>query len=254
MPLLLPAGNASEWTGPTGNNTWLLRGRVPTLIDAGVGNPAHLEALARALGGRPLSLVLITHGHLDHAAGAPAIHDRWPSARVRRMGGEEGLVPDERIEAGNGTLRALHTPGHSPDHCCFLLEQTSEIFCGDLVRMGGTVVIPASKGGNLAQYLDSLRRVRDLRPSRLLPGHGPVIDEPDLVIDDYIAHRAERDRQILDAVGAGCRSTRPIVQAVYPGLPAALTSAAEDTVLAHLVRLREHGLVTEDSGGWRQIA
>ena len=253
MPLLLPAGNAFEWTGPTGNNTWLLRGRVPALIDAGVGNPIHLDALARALDGRLLPLVLITHAHVDHASGAPAIRDRWPSARVRGLGGEDGLEPGERIEAGDGTVRVLHTPGHSPDHCCFLLEQTSEICCGDLVRIGGTVVIPASKGGNLSQYLDSLRRVRELRPSRLLPGHGPVIDKPDALIDEYISHRTERDGQILEAVAAGCRTPQQIVQRVYRGLPTSLRSAAEDTVLAHLVKLRDENRLAGDSTGWRQI-
>jgi glyoxylase-like metal-dependent hydrolase (beta-lactamase superfamily II) len=246
MPLLLHAGNASEWTGPTGNNTWLLRGRVPTLIDAGVGNPAHLDALERALDGMPLALVLVTHEHVDHLSGAPALLDRWPSARIRRFGGENGLVDGERIDAGEGTLRVLHTPGHSPDHCCFVAEERAEIFCGDLARAGGTVVIPASKGGSLAQYLESLRRVRALRPAKLLPGHGPAIDSPDALIDAYIQHRAERDREILEAVAAGCRTPRDIAQRVYQGLPAGLRKAAEDTVLAHLIKLRDERRLAED--------
>ena len=80
--ILLPAHNASEWTGPTGNNTYLLAGRVPTLVDAGVGQPAHIEAVADALDGSPLALVLITHGHSDHVKGVPALLARWPAARV----------------------------------------------------------------------------------------------------------------------------------------------------------------------------
>jgi ribonuclease/clavin/mitogillin len=253
MPILLPAGNASTWTGPTGTNTWLLRGSIPTLIDAGVGNPAHLDALAGALDGGPLALVLITHGHSDHASGAGAIRDRWPSARVRRFGeASDGLVPEERIETGEGTLRVLHTPGHSPDHCCFLLEETSEIFCGDLARLGGTVVIPATKGGDLSRYLESLRRIRDLRPVRLFPGHGPIIDDPDRLIEAYIRHRRDRDEQFLDAIAAGCRTPAEIAAHVYRGLPASLQGAAEETVLAHLIKLREESRVAEDNGGWRQ--
>ena len=84
--ILLPAHNASTWTGPTGNNTYLLPGRVPTLIDAGVGKPEHVDAVAHALGGRPLALVLITHGHSDHVNGVPALVARWPDVRVRQFG------------------------------------------------------------------------------------------------------------------------------------------------------------------------
>lgn len=252
MPLELRAENASAWTGPTGNNTWLLRGRIPTLIDAGVGHPSHLDALTHALDGMPLSLVLITHGHVDHASGAGAIRARWPSVRVRHFGGEHAFADGELIAAGDSRLEVLHTPGHSVDHCCFRLEPTSEIFCGDLVRAGGTVVIPASKGGSLSDYLASLRRVKAARPPRLLPAHGPVIDDPDALIDGYIRHRLERDAQILEAVAAGCRTAGEVVREVYRGLPLGLVSAAEDTVLAHLIKLKDEGRLIESEGGWRQ--
>lgn len=250
--MLLRARNPSEWTGPTGNNTWLLRGRAPTLVDAGVGHPEHLEALALALDGAPLAQLLITHGHVDHASGADAIRARWPSVRVRRFGGAQPLVDGELIEAGDARVHVLHTPGHSPDHCCFRLEPTAEIFCGDLARMGGTVVIPASKGGSLSDYLASLDRVRSLRPPRLLPAHGPVIHAPDALIDQYIRHRLERDGQILEAVAAGRTTPREIARHVYRDLSEGLASAAEDTVLAHLVKLAGEGRLTLDDGGWRQ--
>ena len=238
--ILIRAGNASEWTGPTGTNTYLLPGRIPTLIDAGVGNPVHLDALAEALADASLAWVLITHGHSDHAAGVPAILARWPAARVRGTG-HRPLEDDERIEAGDVELRALHTPGHSPDHFSFFDERHGDLYCGDLVRLGGTVVIPASRGGDLEQYLASLERVRALAPRRLLPGHGPAIDRPQEVIAMYIAHRASRDRQILDAVAAGCTTADAIVPRVYGPLPPALVAAAIDSVEAHLVKLRREG-------------
>ena len=111
--------------------------------------------------------------------------ERWPSARVLRF----GALPDGPVPAGDAQLLPVHTPGHSPDHLCFFDEASGDLFCGDLVRIGGTIVIPATRGGNLRQYLDSLRLVRDLRPRRLLPGHGPIIDRPAVIIEDYLRHR-----------------------------------------------------------------
>jgi glyoxylase-like metal-dependent hydrolase (beta-lactamase superfamily II) len=121
--VLLHANNASPWTGPTGNNTYLLDGRVPALIDAGVGDPSHLDAIGSALGGRSLDRVLITHGHPDHVGGLPAIAARWPSARVIRF----NELVDGVIEAGDADLRVLHTPGHSPDHLCFFDVRSREL-------------------------------------------------------------------------------------------------------------------------------
>jgi glyoxylase-like metal-dependent hydrolase (beta-lactamase superfamily II) len=248
-PILLSAGNPSAWTGSTGNNTYLLLGAIPTLIDAGVGNPSHLDAVARALEGRDLALVLITHGHPDHASGAPAIAARWPTVRIRQFG--TGLTPilsDETIHAGDSVVQAIHTPGHAPDHCCFLMAD--DLFCGDLARSGGTIVIPGSRGGSLGQYLDSLRRVRALRPRRLLPGHGPAIDDPAAVIDEYLRHRAKREAQIVAALSAGCDTPERIVLRVYDGLRTELVPAALESVLAHLIKLREDGKALEDRGRW----
>jgi glyoxylase-like metal-dependent hydrolase (beta-lactamase superfamily II) len=248
--ILLPAGNPSTWTGPTGNNTYLLRGREPALIDAGVGKPNHLAAIADALEGQPLAVVLITHGHPDHVGGVPAIVERWPAARVRQYGsGKDPIRDGEMIPAGETTVRAMHTPGHSPDHCCFVYGD--DVFCGDLVRRGGTVVIPATRGGSLTQYLDSLRQVRALRPKRLLPGHGPVIENPDQLIDEYIEHRAERERQIVAAIAGGAETPEEIVQRVYRDLASGLESAAAESVLAHLEKLRSQGRAVATDGRWR---
>jgi glyoxylase-like metal-dependent hydrolase (beta-lactamase superfamily II) len=232
-PILIPAGNASEWTGPTGNNTWLLPGRQPTLVDAGVGSPAHVDEVARALEGVPLAQVVITHSHPDHVGGLPALKARWPSLAV-----VQGPVPDTeesiRVRAGNDELIVIPTPGHAPDHICFFDKRSGDLFCGDMARLGGTVVIPAGQGGSLREYLASLERIRALRPGRLLPGHGPIIENPETLIDEYIAHRRLRDEQIAAAVASGAKTVKEIVERVYPGISHALRKAAEETVRAHL--------------------
>jgi glyoxylase-like metal-dependent hydrolase (beta-lactamase superfamily II) len=239
MMFPLAAGNASEWTGPTGNNTYLLTGAPSVLIDAGIGRAEHVAAIAGHLGSAPLDLILLTHHHIDHVAGVPALLARWPSAVVRGGGSADPLQDGESIAAGSGRLRALHTPGHAPDHFCFFDEASADLFCGDLVRIGGTVVIPATRGGSLRDYLRSLERVRALAPARLLPAHGPVIDDPRGLIDQYIAHRREREAQVLEALAAGCRTPAEIVSRIYVGLSPSLRPAAEETVRAHLQKLDE---------------
>jgi glyoxylase-like metal-dependent hydrolase (beta-lactamase superfamily II) len=230
---LIPAGNPSEWTGPTGNNTWLVQGREPALVDAGVGRPAHIDRISAALNGAPLATILITHGHSDHVAGLDALRERWPGVLVVRH-----PVDAETVRAGDGELEIIPTPGHAPDHLCFFDRRSGDLFCGDLARLGGTVVIPAHTGGDLRAYLASLRRVRDLAPARLLPGHGPIVDDPATLLDQYLVHRAYRERQIVDAMRAGAKTAEEIVDRVYPGISAALRPAALETIEAHLAKLR----------------
>lgn len=231
-PLLIRAGNPSEWTGPTGNNTWLLLGREPALVDAGTGLAEHVDAIAAALDGAPLARVLITHWHPDHVSGLPALKERW-----RKLVVVESAGPP--VPAGDGVLEIVPTPGHSPDHVCFYDREAGDVYCGDLARRGGTIVIPARKGGDLRAYLASLQRIKELAPRRLLPGHGPIVDDPIALIDEYLAHRAQREQQILQAMLEGARTIDAIVRRVYPALPASLSEAAADSVRAHLAKLRD---------------
>ena len=246
--ILLHAHNVSPWTGPTGNNTYLLPGRVPALIDAGVGNEIHLKSIASALHDQPLARVLITHSHPDHVGGLGALQQRWPSIEVVRFG-----HPHDIVDAGDTRLRLLPTPGHAPDHLCFFDEQTRDVYCGDLVRMGGSIVIPASKGGNLRQYLDSLQRVRALSPARLLPGHGPFINDPDAVIAEYLRHRGQRESEVIAALGAGLMTPEEIVSRIYGELTPMLSAAASDSVLAHLVKLHDEHRAFVSDDGWRLV-
>jgi len=235
-----------------GNNTWLLDGPEPAIVDAGVGVPAHVDAIAEALAGRALHRVLLTHGHADHASGAPALRARWPAVKVFKFSPDGvdqcPLADGDLIPAGDRALTVLHTPGHSLDHVCFWDPSARDLFAGDMVTLGTTVMIPAGRGGGLRAYLNSLQRMAALGPVRILPGHGAIVERPLEIIDQYLAHRRMREAQVRDCLEAGLLDTEAIVKRIYPDLPAALTTAARATIEAHIEKLREDGTWKPSSG------
>jgi glyoxylase-like metal-dependent hydrolase (beta-lactamase superfamily II) len=261
-PLLLFAHNPGPMTG-SGNNTYLIAeaGASAALIDAGVGESAHLANLRSALGAARLDSVLVTHGHRDHAAGAPAIaaaHPHatfskcpWPDQDAQYDVPWRALWDGDVVPAGGVSLTTLHTPGHSPDHVAFWHQPSATIFTGDLVVQGSSVMIHWSRGGDLGQYLASLERLLALEPRRLLPAHGPAIDDPRAVLTGYLEHRRQRERQVLAALGAGHATVQAIAESIYDGLAAALMPAAQENVRAHLEKLKSDRRATDDNGRWR---
>jgi glyoxylase-like metal-dependent hydrolase (beta-lactamase superfamily II) len=261
-PIPIHAHNPSPYTGD-GNWTWLLRGRVTTLIDAGTGEQAHLDDLERALEGSPLAQVLVTHAHGDHASGAPALAARFPGVRCRKMPWAdrdgrwpvawEPIAAGEQIAAGDETLSAIHTPGHAPDHIAFWHEPSRTLFSGDLAVKGTTVFIPSNSRGDLSDYLASLERVIALQPTLLLPAHGPVIDDPRPVLRGYIEHRQERERQIVHALNDGPLTPDELVARIYRGLKDTLVPLARESVVAHLVKLARDGRAGRRGEAWHII-
>jgi glyoxylase-like metal-dependent hydrolase (beta-lactamase superfamily II) len=246
-----------------GNWTWLIPGRVPTLIDAGVGETRHLDELEQALNGARLAQVMVTHGHADHAGGVTAIAKRMPSARFLKIPCAErderwavqwdALTDGATLQIGDTSATVIYTPGHAPDHACLWHSGTRSLFGGDLAIDGTTVWIPATLGGDLAAYLASLERVIQLHPTRIFPGHGSIITDPGRLLRGYVEHRRSRERQVIEAIAGGAAEPKTIVARIYPNLNEALLERAEDTVLAHLEKLEHDGVARRRGGAWHII-
>lgn len=258
MIVPLHAANPSALTG-AGNWTYFLPGRHPVLIDAGVGEASHLAAIEEVHPEGP-GHVLVSHAHGDHINGSTALAARWPDTVFSKCPWPERdhkhaicwntLRDGDVVAAGDGELQVVHTPGHAPDHLAFWQPVTRTLFSGDLVVHGSTVVIPASSGGSLAQYLRSLERLLALRPVRLLPAHGPAIDDPDTLVHQYIAHRRQREEQVRDALKSGLRTVDALVERIYTGLAAPLVPMARESVLAHLLKLQDERVARRDGEQW----
>jgi glyoxylase-like metal-dependent hydrolase (beta-lactamase superfamily II) len=231
-----------------GTNTWVVGNDPAVVIDPGPDDPAHLAEVRREAG--TVAAILLTHDHPDHAPGAPAlaratgapIHAYRPPSDGARL--REGAL----IRAGDVVLRVLHTPGHTPDHVAFLLEGEGAMFTGDAVLGRGTSVIDPPEG-DLVAYLRSLRRMLELRPRVLYPGHGPVVLDGPGKLREYLEHRARREEEILTALRGGRDTVPAIVEEVYAAYPRDVRPLAERSVLAHLLKLEAEGRVARRGSG-----
>lgn len=207
-----------------GTNTYVVAGWV---VDPGPAEAGHLLAVQAAAGG-PIEGIVLTHSHLDHSEGAEPL--------AERAGGVPVVLPRDGQEVG--PFRTIATPGHAPDHVSLLLGRVC--LAGDIVMGEGSVLVSPGEG-SLSAYLDSLHRLRALDLEVLCPGHGPYVWDPRAKLDEYLEHRLERERRLLEALDAGARTEDDLLRRAWSDAPAALRPAAALTLRAHLQKLGEDG-------------
>lgn len=236
----ITAPNPSPFT-LDGTRTYLLG--ETAILDPGPLIDSHIRALREAM--PRLRTILITHRHADHAPAAVPLKEATGAEILAPRDVLDDSVVDRRVAGGETLtiegmpLQVVATPGHTNEHVCYLTPD-GDLFSGDtILGFGTTAIFPPD--GHMADYFRSLRTLRELQPRRIHPAHGPTRDDAVALIDEYIAHRLQREQQILDAVTAGARTTPEIRARIYPNLDPRLTFAAEIQIEAHLIKLREEG-------------
>ena len=238
------APNPSPWT-LDGTNTWILgfEDEAVVVVDPGPDDDNHRTAITEAVADRRVASIVLTHGHADHSAGARTLADIW-KVGVRALDpqhrwGSEGLTAGAVLDVAGG-CEVVITPGHTSDSASLLLHADASLVTGDTVLGRGTALV-AWPDGRLGDYLESLRRLREVVGgiTTLLPGHGPALGDPGAVLDAYITHRQQRLDEVRSCVDDGIESPQAIVEVVYAEVPRELWPAAELTVRAQLEYLHE---------------
>ena len=269
------APNASPYTG-TGTQTHIVGTRDLAIIDPGPDASAHIDALTKAIDGRPVTAILITHHHRDHspgsrplaaATGAPIIgaapfdlSDAGPRADAAfdvDYAPSRVLAEGDTVSGDGWTLEAIATPGHTSNHLAFALSETKALFSGDHV-MGWSTTVVSPPDGDMTAYMASLDKLMGRDDRVYYPGHGEAVERPQRLVRGMLGHRKQREGQILRLLRAGPATIPDMVSRMYVGLDPRLVPAAERSVLAHLYDLDRRGLVASgddsDLGGvWRIV-
>lgn len=250
-----------------GTNSYILGAGEVAIVDPGPDDADHRAALIAATAGETVRYILLTHGHRDHSAGAPALKAatgaaiaagrRGPAGSLAEDspaaegGAERDLVPDrlladgERLTGNGWAVEAIATPGHAADHLAFAVEPANLLLSGDHV-MGWSTTVVAPPDGAMGDYLASLDRLLARPETVYLPGHGGAIADAPRYVAALKAHRLAREAAILDRLRAGDRTVPEMVAAIYRDTDPALHGAAGLSVLAHLEHLIARGLVASD--------
>lgn len=238
---LVRADNPSPLT-LTGTNTWVV-GRDPCwIIDPGPALEAHLHAVAAEAERRGgAGGIAVTHDHFDHAEGTEGLRVMLGGVPV----GAARLAANVKLADGDpfGPLRTIATPGHAPDHLTFALGDA--LFTGDAVVGTGTAFLFPDPGA-LRDYLQALEHLRALDAQVICPGHGPLVSDPRAKLDEYLAHRLDREAKLVAGIEAGRRSIDELLDAAWDDVPDAMRPVAAVTLATHLDKLADEGRLPGD--------
>jgi glyoxylase-like metal-dependent hydrolase (beta-lactamase superfamily II) len=236
-----------------GTNTYFIEGPDGiSIVDPGPPDPQHVADILGAAGDKPITRLVLTHSHFDHMGAAPALQEATgaPVAAFHQSG-QAGYRADITLHDNTelAGLTAIHTPGHAPDHLCYqfhLPDQSKILFSGDHVMSWSSSIVSPPSGDMLAYYR-SLKRVMARDDIYYLPGHGPVLPEPQNLAAELLAHRQKREDAILAALREQNWSVGALAAELYAKANPSLKVAATRNVLAHMLKLKEEGIVTEQA-------
>lgn len=250
-----------------GTGTYIIGHGNVAVIDPGPLLDDHVDALDRALAGETVTHILITHTHNDHSPAAQPLKERtgaptyaygphgsgkFEQGIVVEEGGDLDFVPDIEVRDGdiiNGdgwSVECVYTPGHTSNHICYQLREEKSLFPGDHV-MGWSTTIVSPPDGDMAQYMASVRKLIDRDDKIYWPTHGAPITEPRAFLEALIAHREEREQQVLDCVGRGISLIADMVPVMYADLDPRLIPAAGRSVFSHVIKLVEEGHIAPET-------
>jgi glyoxylase-like metal-dependent hydrolase (beta-lactamase superfamily II) len=265
------APNPSAFTY-SGTQTYIVGSQEVAVIDPGPDETAHLDAILRAVDGERVTAILCTHTHRDHspaasplraATGAPIIgcaplvlDDSGPRADAafdRTYAPDRVLASGDELTGPGWTLRAVATPGHTSNHLCFALPQEQALFTGDHV-MGWSTSVVSPPDGDMAAYMASLALLMERDDIVYYPAHGEPVERPQRYVRGLMGHRRQREGQILRLLEGGTGVIPAMVERMYKGVDKRLYGAAGQSVLAHLIEMRDRGVVRQAGDAWELVA